>query len=290
MSNKTTLTQGTIVLNERIDIWAKEFILDRKVRGLSPGTINFYKQKLKLFIDWCDAQIIINITDLHPKILRQYLIYLDERGHNAGGIHAAYRTLKAFLNWWEDEFEPEDWKNPVKKVKPPKQSITPIEGVDIANIKSLLETCESDKFTGLRDKAIILFLFDTGIRAGVLNSIAAKAVEMGDAKLALELLTESIRMSKNRMYKNSHGYWDIVSNLAQSGNARGAIFSWGAAKGTLSGELLAARNTGSSVPGGSDICVEWCLGDPPKLVGRTLLTASGVSGGSSGHDTPWVHW
>ncbi len=37
MKSDATLTQGTIVLNESIEVWAKEFILDRKVRGLSPN-------------------------------------------------------------------------------------------------------------------------------------------------------------------------------------------------------------------------------------------------------------
>ena len=31
MKSKTALTLGTIVLNESIEVWAKEFILDGKV-------------------------------------------------------------------------------------------------------------------------------------------------------------------------------------------------------------------------------------------------------------------
>jgi site-specific recombinase XerD len=171
MTTKTTLTQGTIVLNERIETWANEFFLDRKVRGLSSGTLRFYKTKLKLLMDWCDAQAIQNITELDPNIIRHYLIYLEETGHNQGGIHAAYRALKAFLNWWEDEFEPDNWKNPIKKVKPPKLIIEPIKGVDINSLKLLLDVCDSSKFTGVRDFATLLFLFDTGIRAGEFCSL-----------------------------------------------------------------------------------------------------------------------
>ena len=29
---------------------------------------------------------------------------------------AAIEHLKAFLNWWEDEFEPDNWTNPIQKV------------------------------------------------------------------------------------------------------------------------------------------------------------------------------
>jgi site-specific recombinase XerD len=171
MSSKTALTQGTIVINESIEVWAKEFILDRKVRGLSPGTIRFYRQKLKLFLGWCDAQVISNLTELEPNTIRHYLLYLEDTGHNKGGIHACYRALKAFLNWWEDEFEPDTWRNPIHKVKPPKQDVAPIEGIHIDTLKALLDTCEGNKFTEKRDKAIMLFLFDTGVRAGEFCSL-----------------------------------------------------------------------------------------------------------------------
>ena len=88
MTSKSVLTQGTIELNQSIEVWAKEFILDRKVRGLSPGTIRFYRQKLKLFIDWCNSQNISNFSGLNSNNLRHYLLYLEESGHNKGGIHA----------------------------------------------------------------------------------------------------------------------------------------------------------------------------------------------------------
>jgi hypothetical protein len=37
------------------------------------------------------------------------MIWLEENGHNTGGISAAYRSLRAFLYWWEDEVEFEGW-------------------------------------------------------------------------------------------------------------------------------------------------------------------------------------
>ena len=177
MTDQTTLTQGTMLINLDIEIWAKEFILDRKVRGLAEGTIRYYKQKLKLFLDWCDAQYIREVTELTPQSLRHYLVYLEETNHNPGGIHAAYRALKAFLNWWEDEFEPDNWNNPIKKVKPPKNRMMPIEGLDIPALKKLISVCKGDRFTEQRDTAIFLFLFDTGIRAAEFCALNLKDLD-----------------------------------------------------------------------------------------------------------------
>jgi integrase/recombinase XerC/integrase/recombinase XerD len=38
-------------------------------------------------------------------------------------------------------------------------------------LKQLLQTCEKDKFTGMRDFAAMLFLFDTGIRGGEFSAL-----------------------------------------------------------------------------------------------------------------------
>jgi hypothetical protein len=64
------------------------------------------------------------VSELTPDFIRQYLFHLEHTGHNPGGTHACYWTLRTFLYWWETEFEPEDWKNPIRKVKVPKGVIT----------------------------------------------------------------------------------------------------------------------------------------------------------------------
>jgi len=150
--------------------WTESFLFDRKAQGLSQGTLYYYQAKLKLFASYCDSQAITKISELTPNIIREYLVYLEQKGHNPGGIHACYRVLKTFLYWWEDETEPEGWKNPIRKVKAPKLSNEPIEPVDLDTISKLLATC-GDSFTDKRDRALILFLLDTGVRAGELCSI-----------------------------------------------------------------------------------------------------------------------
>ena len=126
---------------------------------------NCFNKKLKLFTDWCDTQLITDITELTAPQLRLYIIHLEEKGHNAGGVHAAYRTLRAFLFWWEDEVEPDGWKNPIRKVKVSNHKIEPLEPIETAEIVAMLEACPKTQFTGDRDRAIILTLLDTGARA-----------------------------------------------------------------------------------------------------------------------------
>jgi hypothetical protein len=45
---------------------------------------------------------------------------MTEKGHKAGGVHAFYRTVRVFLRWYAAEFEPEGWRDPLKKGTPAK--------------------------------------------------------------------------------------------------------------------------------------------------------------------------
>jgi site-specific recombinase XerD len=172
--NRPTLAQGIIkeyALDTYLLTWIEAFLFDRKAQNLAKGTLDFYRRHLNLFIKFCDSQVVTQIDQLDPRLLRQYMIWLEEKGHNPGGISAAYRSLRAFLFWWEDEVEPEDWKNPIRKVKAPKVALESLEPVPLDTVKALSESCLKNTFTGIRDRGIFLTLLDTGARAGEFLSI-----------------------------------------------------------------------------------------------------------------------
>src|SRR5258705_11837887 len=92
------------------------------------------------------------------------MIILDERNHKPAGIHCYYRAVKTFLKWYEREAEPDGWRNPINKVKAPIVPLEPLDPVTVSTVKSLIETCKSNTLIAARDKAILLFLLDTGAR------------------------------------------------------------------------------------------------------------------------------
>ena len=170
----STKNQGTITAflqDAYLLTWVDAFLLDRRAQNLSRGTVEFYRKKLKYFNDYCEGQAVKEITQIDAVLFRQFLLTLEAQGHNAGGIHAAYRTVKTFLRWWEREVEPENWKNPVGKVRAPKVGLEPLEPVDIEAVTAMIDTCQRGTLMGERDRAFMLFLLDTGIRAGELVAI-----------------------------------------------------------------------------------------------------------------------
>ena len=179
MSQITTTTQGTIKdLSEEyfLTIAVNAFLIDRKAQNLAAGTGKFYRAKLKLFCDHCDSQMITVIPQITPDVIRQWLFSLEQTGHNPGGIHACYRTLRAFLNWFEDEYEPDNWKNPIRKVKAPRVPQEPLQPIERADFDKLLSTCDKS-WHGTRNKAILLTLLDSGVRASELCNLNLKDLD-----------------------------------------------------------------------------------------------------------------
>jgi integrase/recombinase XerD len=161
-------TQRTFsVFTQETDLltWIEGFLIDRKAQNLAEGSIKFYRAKLGIFVKYCDSQVISDFTQITPNNIRQLLLYLEAQGHNPGGIHSVYRAVKAFLRWYENEAEPDGWKNPIRKVKAPRVSLEPLEPAALEDISKLLDTCDKNTLVGIRDYAILLSLLDTGARA-----------------------------------------------------------------------------------------------------------------------------
>ncbi len=183
--DRINFDQDIYQLTNDINQCTEAFIYDRQAQNLADGTIRFYKTKMKLFIEFLESIGINNITEITPQTLRSYLVFLEEKGHNPGGIHAAYRTLKTFLNWWEAEAEPQNWKNPIKKVRAPKIPVEILEPVKPDEALKLLSVCDTKSTLGLRDCAIILTLMDTGVRASELVSMTRKDLDLGKGKIII---------------------------------------------------------------------------------------------------------
>ena len=155
--------------------WMSTFIRARQAEGLSTHTLAYYRQDLKNFSEWCDSQFVRQVEEITADHLRMFLLRLKETGHNPGGVHGHFRAVRAFLNWYEIECEPEDWRNPVKRIKPPKVSDEPLEAVPLADVEKLYRAT-SGRFAA-RDRAIILTLTDSGLRAAELLGLNVEDID-----------------------------------------------------------------------------------------------------------------
>jgi integrase/recombinase XerD len=151
-----------------------DFLVDRQARGLSPGTIQFYQEELRILKAFLEARGTHSVASVTPADLRQFLLHLGDR-RNPGGMHVAYRALRTFLRWYWLEYDIQS-PNPITKVRPPKVVQQPLEPLPLIDIQAMLKTCERRTFTGDRDRALLLCLL-AACRRGSWDSLSTGQAE-----------------------------------------------------------------------------------------------------------------
>ncbi len=160
-----------------IPIWIDRFLISRRSNGAVKGTIQYYKENLARFNSFCAGRMIEQISQIAPDDIREYMLQLEAEGHNPGGRHIAYRTLRTFLKWYWDEAEPEG-RNPYLKVKAPHIDIEPLTPVPLEDIDKLIDICDKATLMGARDQALFSMLLDTGCRAQELLSLNIEDLDL----------------------------------------------------------------------------------------------------------------
>ena len=93
------------------------------------------------------------------KDLRDEFIYDCECRHLAKGSLRNYKAAPRFLLEYLEE-----WDNPAKKVKCLRQPRTIIDTFTAAEMKRMIQFYDGKDFLDVRNKTIIMLLFDTGMR------------------------------------------------------------------------------------------------------------------------------
>ncbi len=89
-----------------------------------------------------------------------------------------YRALVQFFKWAVEEEEIE--RSPMEKIKAPRVPETPVPVVEADDFRALLRACEGKEYNERRDAAILLFLYDTGVRLGELTGLKVGDVDLKD--------------------------------------------------------------------------------------------------------------
>lgn len=147
------------------------YTLDAKSRRVTSETLRTYNDRIKPFIDWCNAQNVTAITDLTATHIRTYLISLQERNLSSYTVNGAARAIRAWLNFCVDEGLLPD--SPMRRVSIPKLERKLPNALSVEDAQKLLAACDND-----RNEAVLLFLLDTGLRAAEFCKLDGRDIDM----------------------------------------------------------------------------------------------------------------
>lgn len=187
-------------------------------RGLRPKTIAAYKDALEQFRDWARFRVKdIEPDQLAAKDLLEYVIYLrDERHNGAASVNRAVVILRSFYRALVamEHLEPND--NPMAHFPRIKAAPTKLPvWLSEEEMRKLLSQPRKTTVLGLRDRALLVLLYGTGIRVS-----EAGTMRECDVDLMENVVRVVGKGGKQRTVPLND---EVARVLAQYRQARGAV-------------------------------------------------------------------
>jgi len=163
------------------------YIVRCEVEGKSPRTVQAYRYTLGRFTD---ALTEDEAPARAAEITREHIYaYLSRfKDHAADTRHRYFREVRCFFNWLVDTgyLDTSPFRG-VKNIRLPQRIVQPFSAAEVA---TLLASCE-DGPLGIRDRALLLALLDTGARC-------SEVVQLDLTDLDLDLDTGRLRIRFGR--------------------------------------------------------------------------------------------
>lgn len=172
-----------MLLSEAIEALA----IATRADGRSSRTVEAYREKLGHLLRFLGDVPVESVT-VHD--LRRYVAglygqstrYEDHPRHQVqeGGlspftIAGRVRTMKRLFRWLCEEGQLES--NPAARIKTPRPKREKPKGITLEDFQAMLATAQGDGALDVRDRALLMFLFDTGCRVGGLCSLSVDALD-----------------------------------------------------------------------------------------------------------------
>ncbi|GGK85596.1 tyrosine-type recombinase/integrase [Deinococcus radiotolerans] len=146
------------------ELW-EQFYYHLRVKRRARTTLRFYSVTQRALERYAahDAGFPASPDLITVTHLRGFLVWLDDQGLAPGGIHAHVRALKACFGWAHKEELLS--RNPALRLERPTLPGHRLPMVDADLVGSLIQKARAAD-QPLRDVALLLTLFDTGVRLG----------------------------------------------------------------------------------------------------------------------------
>ena len=146
-----------------------EFILSRQMMNSSSATLDFYYYTCGKFLEWSEVRYqITKPDDLIANYVREYIVDLISRGRKDTTVWNNARAIKTMISFWcSNQIMQEAIKFEMPKLLKKKLS-----RLTASELQQTLNACN------VRDRAILSFLVDSGLRRGEAISLNWDSLDM----------------------------------------------------------------------------------------------------------------
>ena len=151
------------------------FVSRCQALNLSPGTVAWYGFILRDLTRFFNSRGIQNLEDAKTGDLRDFLVHLRQRGQASETIFRTYGGVRCAFGFWTREGDLA--KNPMNLVEKPRREKVLIRPLTPAQATALLEQPDKGNVEGLRDRAMIMLMLDSGLRVSEVSAVEAERID-----------------------------------------------------------------------------------------------------------------
>lgn len=165
-----------------------------KIRGLSPRTIDTYRQSIAMYCSFLKEQIgikfsTVSFDHITRDSIMQFIQWLRERNCGVSTCNLRLSSLKSFLRYCADEDISLYYVyQEVKKIPLMKAPRKPVEYMSEAAFVALLAQPDMKTVKGRRNRMVMILLYDTGTRVQELVSMKVSDLHL-EARSPFVLVT-----------------------------------------------------------------------------------------------------
>jgi len=151
-------------------------LLALQADGVKPETVRWYRHRLARLIRIIGDHDVraVGIDDV-----RSHIVSLQGLDYALYTVFSLVRVARRLFKWLYEERRIDDAL--YKRIKPPRLPQLPPKAVELADVRAMLKACDRSPI-GKRDKAVILFLLDTGCRVGGLCGLKVRDLDLRGGK------------------------------------------------------------------------------------------------------------
>lgn len=143
----------------------KEFLYDLEIKNYSPRTIKGYKNNNKAFLNYLKNEFEIDeLEEVTSKHIKSYLMNLKQKGLKELYINSVHKCLRSYFKFMVEEGYIAEKRNPILSVKFMKEPKVIIKTFTDDEIKRMINAFPNNNYLNLRNRLIIMFFVDLGIR------------------------------------------------------------------------------------------------------------------------------
>jgi site-specific recombinase XerD len=139
------------------------FLISREAMGVSPNTLDYYKDRLSKFAQQVDYLKATRRTIEH------YLNTIPPNQYGLATRHASFRTIKTFYRWLNTEY---GLPNPITDMPAPILGKPILPSLEKYQVEHLIKQALT-----IRDKAIIALFTESGLRLSELANIRPQDID-----------------------------------------------------------------------------------------------------------------